>query len=62
MIQTKPIKIDIKKINNKEILDTSNNQGHSFMTFIVENYDPFSSFKSFQIKSDAPLLQYDGLP
>ena len=34
-------KTDIKKINNNEVLDASNNKGHSFMTSIVENYHPF---------------------
>ena len=56
-VSFEPIKkTDIKKINNNEVLDTSNNKGHLFMTSIVENYDPFPSSKSMQFWSDVPLL------
>ena len=49
-------KANIKKNNNKEILDTSNNRGHSFMTSIVANSHPFSSSKSIQFWSDTLLF------
>ena len=56
-VSFEPIKkTNIKKINNNEVLDTSNNKGHSFMTSIVENYDHFPSSKSMQNWSDVPLL------
>ena len=56
-VSFEPIKkTNIKKINNNEVLDTSNNKGHSFMTSIVENYDHFPSSKSMQIWSDVPRL------
>ena len=49
-------KTDINQINNKEILYTSNNRGHSFMTSIVENSDHFPLSNSIQFSSDASLF------
>ena len=45
-----------QKINNNEVLDTSSNKDHSFMTSIVENYDHLPSSKTMQNWSDIRLL------
>ena len=47
---------DIKKINNKEIFDISNNRDHSFITFIIENSDPYPSSKQLDLVCGPPLL------